>query len=397
MAKAQWKKKFLETGMAPITTLLKYFGLTLDSDIEIPNPFKKKPQEVSQAHSKRSFYNWTIICLNSMMLPLTLILNYNYFIALYGAQTTDKIPVLTSMAIGTAKYLSCFVYYISFCFQTKTICYFLRQLANHVLVIQKERDDVNISKSVKKIAYVCIGFYATFTMLDASIVIGDAAIKWNLITNRDLIFYIGQLTQLIFSLTTSSFSHMCTAFSIFVCKTVAVVIENNILEIATDECDSPTQTISQHLVAHQKMSVLVKQTDCVLSKYMLVTMIIELVTAILYGKAIYAQTYNFLASVVVFVFTTTVYSMFFVKAVISSNVNDKLKSSLTLRNIPNSIQDLEHCSAEHVNYILYLNEQQINKAELTYGGFFPVRKTFIFTIAGTALTYALVLNGIPSP
>ncbi|GAB6020911.1 hypothetical protein CHUAL_003556 [Chamberlinius hualienensis] len=151
--------------------------------------------------------------------------------------------------------------------------------------------------------------------------------------------------------------------------------------------------LSRRCITHRNLSMLVAVSDKIFNFFMLNSLILETSVSIVVLKFIHIKNEAYFINGLLQIGQLIVLAL---KAFMCATVNDKLKSSLTLRNVPNSIQDLEHCSAEHVNYILYLNEQHINKAELTYGGFFPVRKTFIFTIAGTALTYALVLNGIPS-
>ncbi|GAB6020917.1 hypothetical protein CHUAL_003561 [Chamberlinius hualienensis] len=317
-----WKPIFEETGMSTFITLFKYFGLKFDSEVYIPDPRNKFSKNVKQSPSGGCLFNWFIVCVYFMEVPVLLMFYVFYIFNITSDKSSSQLSSLTAVSLGFTNFMLPFLFYYHCCRQSKTVCRFLRNLATEIRHIQKDGCKVEMSKSIRKIAIWCAAFHIFMTFLNSSVYILEIMLLWEQV---DLKTKIGTMFNIVHGLTLSSFSYMVMAFLIFVCKTIEIVIENCIKEAPVDDLsDFPSQTVPQHQVCHQKMSALVRDTDQIFSQYLLVSMINELSTAILFGKAGEAQEFSEIGTIVICLYVATIYSLFIVKVLVCANLNDKV-------------------------------------------------------------------------
>ncbi|GAB6022749.1 hypothetical protein CHUAL_006845 [Chamberlinius hualienensis] len=294
-----------------------------------------------------------------------------------------------------------------FCYKVNDWTRLVHQLAVFVDSIQPQVYRVKAIKRIKSCAFwgivvqvILIAYNLRNPVLFLTDIIIQPEFSAGYVLNALYNTKIYSVIQIAFVIGVNSFWSWIIISSLIVCELLNITLE---WKFHTDynkkrlRLKDIKNFLKQQIVAHSNISLLVEETEKLTSMLLLISLINEMLSMIAYSRFLYFKANHTAGLTFAIEMISETSFSFIIKATVFARINDKLKSSLTLNNVPTTEDDLAHCSAEHVNYLLYLNEQQINKAELTYGGFFPVRKTFIFTIAGTALTYALILNGINSP
>ncbi|GAB6020925.1 hypothetical protein CHUAL_003569 [Chamberlinius hualienensis] len=357
-----------EVGMMPVLIIFHLFGF--------------RPNDKSQR-----FIKYMILCITVLPFPILFIHNYRYFVRFYRDDENKPaiVAVMVSILYG---YISSFVMYIYGHYNFERCRRFMFRLAIAVKRLDPQRRELAV-KQIKRYVISGILFYIIYTLIGLQLYVTEIVIRWN--PDSGLYFHICQILNVIYLTTVGSFTNWCTPFLMIVCKILILLIDGHV-RYTTDVVQP--QSVSEHQMAHKYMSNLVREADSVASLFLLISLTSELLTSILCIKCLNADDSgkSTLTQLCIVIYTSGFICLFIIKASCSYQVNEKLLSSLSLRDTPSSFQELEHCSSEHFNYIMYLNGQNASKAELTYGGLFPAQRGFIITIAGTAFTYAVILN-----
>ncbi|GAB6024651.1 hypothetical protein CHUAL_009791 [Chamberlinius hualienensis] len=144
--------------------------------------------------------------------------------------------------------------------------------------------------------------------------------------------------------------------------------------------------VGEHHRRHQVITRLLKTFNEIFSIFLVGTLTCELILIISYTRGINHPEDG---SQMIDEFLNAMQIAFLIlKNFCCSSLNAKVKAHLR---VPGS-KLTGRCSSHDINYILYLDQQANDPPEITYGDIFPISKTFIFTVAGTAFSYAMILR-----
>ncbi|GAB6020924.1 hypothetical protein CHUAL_003568 [Chamberlinius hualienensis] len=373
---------YRQTGFWLLNKMLKFWGIRLDAPVHKPVINK--------------WLAGFILVISSSTLTLTS--SIIYLDTVKRTKDFDYESFYLWVLI-TCSYASSIVTYVFVLRAAKDYRIFYRSISSEVNEIADDMQKKNLIRQIK--IQTATDIITPVTMLLCWVVL--AIVKpenWIIETAPDSLvsYYIyiiifGNATLFLMA----SFYIFSNCNVVSICKMLTRLIDiyltdNDESETAVDlwtKNPRSNHQLIKKLIYHKKISLIVNAADKVCSNFLMVSLGAEIVIGISIMKLATIKKGQF-SNLAFFNFFQLI--IFAWKAIHCSNVNSKLKSSVALRKPSTKIFDQTPSPDDQRNYIIYLSEQIVSNAELTYGGFFPVRKSFIFTIAGTAITYALIFN-----
>ncbi|GAB6023356.1 hypothetical protein CHUAL_014214 [Chamberlinius hualienensis] len=357
-------KIWTDIGFGPIETLLKLYGFNLNFE------------------AKRSS-NLFIVFLGLLMTFIVLVETLIEFYLLINI--LNQVPVeITCISLTSAIFrLAIATQYIFICFTfNKT----QKQLQSLVKILRFYIDDETVLAKIKSKSKKFVTLVIISTLILMVVVVSYTD---NLIPDETLLIAIPwKVLKLFWVVLVLSCCITFTFLLGFLSQTVNEFTDWFMPEesFEKNENSDNNTTLRDHQLRHQTIADLLEHLSIIYSTFLMLSLIFELATVILFTRGATAYTYN---GYVHFISMSVIQMIFFVtKNHYSSFLNDKVKRLLTFNSKLSSVNDLNTCQPEHIFYIIYIClKNYSNHWELSYGNFFPVRKAFIFSVQTIDIYY----------
>ncbi|GAB6033616.1 hypothetical protein CHUAL_013677 [Chamberlinius hualienensis] len=316
-------------GMGCINKMFKLFGFSMDG---------MSGDDKSQKKTSRC---WPLICFSYIGLLTGVVLA---FVALFDWMFANDFSV-SHLCLWLGLYVSSFLVFAIY----SHICFTLSRFAFHMqtfgLLMYKMHLHDSCPSLPKRFRNNSILAY-TFSVIIATCMTAVCVIFLEILYVNDKVVYteiiicrIQQVALCFWIIVAATFYYFITFTQILFCKLLLIIADIYV----TNHNDSK-QKIAQLLHRHQFLTILVRHLDAMFSTFMMATLIYELIVIIVFIQLVQSGFFSYTTAPIA-VFNVFQLIMLIVKNVVCSNLNEKLKSSLTLRNVPNTIEELENCSA----------------------------------------------------